>query len=249
VNCDELREQLPDYTLHTLTETEMAAVARHLRGCGGCRADAARLDEGVSLFASAAHAAEPPPDLKPRVMAALADEWTDPAARPEPATSFRQGFVWRRFSVGWLAVAASVVLLAAAVGWGAIGQARAGRYERDAQAYEQFLHALGGRAVRVATVSSSSSIVLDGSAVLYDSDRGQSWALVILRAPGSTGPIGIRITAPGGRAIDMRPIKLDEEGEGSSWLITSTDISAFSRVTLYGPNGSILASAPFTHES
>lgn len=247
MNCDELREQLPDYTLHTLSEAEMAAVARHLRGCGGCRADAARLDEGVSLFASAAHAAEPPADLKPRVMAALAEEWADPSAELEPTPV--PSFVRRRFSVGWLAVAASVALLAAAVGWGAIGHARVGHYERDAQAYERFLHALGGRAVRVATLSSSSSTVLDGSAVLYDSNRGQSWALVIVRAPGLTGPIGIRITAPGGHSIDLRPARLDEEGEGSSWLITSTDISAFSRVTLYGPNGSILASAPFTHES
>ena len=66
MSCEEVRAQLPDYTLGTLSETEAAAVRRHLRACSGCRLEARTLDEGVTMFAGAAHAMDPPPDLKAR---------------------------------------------------------------------------------------------------------------------------------------------------------------------------------------
>ena len=64
MSCEEVRAQLPDYTLGTLSETEVAGVRRHLRACTGCRSEARILDEGVAMFAGAAHAMDPPPDLK-----------------------------------------------------------------------------------------------------------------------------------------------------------------------------------------
>ena len=55
MSCEEIQAQLPDYTLGTLSETEAAAVRRHLRACTGCRLEARTLDEGVAMFAGAAH--------------------------------------------------------------------------------------------------------------------------------------------------------------------------------------------------
>ena len=43
MKCEDLRQQLPDYTLGTISETETAAVRRHLRGCAACRAEADKL--------------------------------------------------------------------------------------------------------------------------------------------------------------------------------------------------------------
>ena len=77
MSCDAVRQQLPDYVLGTLSETETAAIRRHLRGCASCREDATELDQGVALFAGAAHVAEPPPDLKERVLAVLEEEWAE----------------------------------------------------------------------------------------------------------------------------------------------------------------------------
>src|SRR6266550_2325107 len=77
MTCDEILQLLPDHALGTLSETEEAAVRRHLRGCGACRADAVALDRGVAMFASAAHATEPPPALRERVMTTLSEEWAD----------------------------------------------------------------------------------------------------------------------------------------------------------------------------
>jgi len=33
MSCEEVREQLPDYSLGTLSDVESAALRRHLRGC------------------------------------------------------------------------------------------------------------------------------------------------------------------------------------------------------------------------
>src|SRR2546429_4580032 len=86
--------------------------------------------------------------------------------------------------ISWPAVAAVLVLLAGALVWGGVAQSNAGHFQADATSYQQFLHALGGKDVRVATLAARGSQVIQGSAVLYDSDRGQSWALVMAHAPG-----------------------------------------------------------------
>jgi len=225
MTCEELRQQLPDHTLGTLSETEMKAVRRHLRGCSGCRAEAALLDEGVSLFASAAHEADPPPELRDRVMSVLAEEWSErPAsARLKPPRSAR----WQ------LAVAASVVLLAGLLVWGGAAQGTASRFREDATSYRQFLQALGGRDVRVSVLLPESGSVLEGSAVLYDSDHGQSWVLVIVRAPGKAEPMDVTLTATDGRSIKLPfPLKPDAEGEASTWLVTPVDITSYVTVRI-----------------
>ena len=108
MSCDAVRQQLPDYVLGTLSETETTAIRRHLRGCASCRQDATELDQGVALFAGAAHVAEPPPDLKERVLAALQEEWDDPAT----PTQRRRGF-----HVAVQAIAAALIVLAGVGAW------------------------------------------------------------------------------------------------------------------------------------
>src|SRR4029079_11145361 len=124
--CEDVLLLLPDHALGTLSETEEAAVRRHLRGCGACRSDALALDRGVAMFASAAHAADPPPELRGRVMDALADEWADDdrGSRDEASVS-ASAHRPRSAIVRWLAVAAVVVTLGGAVAWGAIEHAQA----------------------------------------------------------------------------------------------------------------------------
>jgi hypothetical protein len=233
MTCEEVRQHLADYTLGTLAEWEMAGVRRHLRGCGGCRAEAAQLDQGISLFATAAHVAEPPTELKDRVMSALAEEWSE---GPAEKAQRRAG------AARWLAVAAAVVAVAGALTWAGFSQVQASRSRSDAARYRSFLGALGGREVRVAALKAASGTAIEGSAILYDSDHGQSWILVLARAPGYSGPVEVTVSAPGGPSIQMRPLQLDAEGDASSWLVTSSDISRFTTVTLRSAGGSVLAS-------
>ena len=240
MSCEEIRAQLPDYALGTLSETEAATVRRHLRACSGCRLEARTLDEGVAMFAGAAHAMDPPPDLKARVMGVLAEEWVE-APRPKVRRT--------RSLLRWTALAAAIVALAGSLTWGAIEHRNADRVRADsvrsasdAASYRLFLHALGGRDVRVVTFRPRSDVVVEGSAVLYDSDQGQSWVLVMARVPGYIGPLAVSLSSPDGHAISLQTLHIEGEGDGATWLVTSADISTFRTVTLRIPNGPVIAS-------
>jgi hypothetical protein len=232
IRCEDVRPHLADYTLGTLPETDMAAVRRHLRGCGGCRAEASQLDQGISLFATAAHVTEPPPELKGRVMSALAEEWSEAPA----ATSAGRA---RRVRV--LALAAVVATIAGSLAWGGFSQVQANRSRSDAASYRRFLGALGGRNVRVAVLEPASSTAIEGSAILYDSDRGQSWVLVLARAPGYSGTMEVSLSTPTGASIELRSMELESGGDASTWLVTSSDLSRYTTITLRSATGTVLA--------
>ena len=157
-------------------------------------------------------------------MSVLAEEWSE---QPTPARSRP------RFYARWQWMAAALVLLAGAFAWGGIAQGRANRFREDALSYQQFLQALGGKDVRVGTLAPQSGSVVEGSAVLYDSDHGQSWVLVIVRAPGVADPMDVTLVASDGRTITLpHPLEPDAEGEASAWLVTPADISAYGTVRI-----------------
>ena len=241
MTCEQVLDRLPDFVLGTVSEIEAADIRRHLRGCGACRADAASMDQGVSLFASAAHEVDPPPELKHRVRSVLADEWRETPARPQRP----------RPSAAWLALAAAVVLLAGAFTWGIAAQHRADHTSARLAAvgpyatqYQHFLATLGGKDVRVGVLQARGGTSIQGTAVLYDSDVGQSWVLVLARQAGGPGVVSVTLTSANGlRPIKMFPLKFDERGEGSSWMVTSADISSYDHVTLTAPDGTVVAEA------
>jgi predicted anti-sigma-YlaC factor YlaD len=236
VTCDEVREQLAEHLLGTLDEVADAAVRAHLRSCGACRREMAALAEGVETFARAAHEVEPPPELRDRVVGALAEEWTDserPVATARPA---------RR----WIASTVAAAAVVASLAWGTSQARIANRYEGSAAKYEAFLHALGGKNVRVGVVRPAGSQDLSGSAVVYDSDVQQSWVLLLVRAPGLTGAADVELSSSNGRTIPMRPLEFADGGEASSWLVTSSNLQPFDRVTITDASGRVIATATVT---
>jgi hypothetical protein len=252
VTCDEALQLLPDSALGTLSETEEAAVRHHLRGCGACREDAMTLDRGVAMFASAAHAADPPPELRERVMSSLSEEWgeVDRQAQPaEPPRSHRRPSGRPSLPVRILAAAAVVVALGGALAWGFAQHShtsdlssRLAAVADDASAYHRFLTALGGKEVRVAKLHAVSRVVVGGTAILYDSDRHESWSLVELNAPGYRKPVKVTLVSSSGDRIDFPfAIDIDPDGHGAAWLVTAADISTFRTIQLRGPDGAVLA--------
>jgi hypothetical protein len=233
MSCEEVRAQLPDYALGTLSETESASVRRHLRSCAGCRSEASLLDEGVALFANSAHETEPPPELRDRIMSVLSEEWSDSPAE--------RRFLPRVLGRWPAMVAAAAVIIALAVA--AISQMQESGLRRDASSYRKFLHDLGGRDVRSGELKASPSVILEGSVVVYDAEHGhQSWVLVTARAPQLNEPVKVTIRSVDGRSIDLRfPLRFDEDGDGWTGFFTSTDLTKFNRVILAGQDGRVLA--------
>jgi len=197
-----------------------------------CRRDLAALDEGVRTFSRAAHQVDPPESLKTRVLDVLDEE-----RGVAPESLRRKEVRFRR-----------IALVAAAVGlFGAVGMAAAQTYRANhnaglAATYSDFLHALGGKDVRVATLNATGQQDVQGSVVMYDSDQGQSWILVLVRAPGMTGEAQVVVSSPT-RQIELHPFELDGAGSGSSWLVTANDISRFDRVRIVDDSGATIATA------
>ncbi|TMK85541.1 MAG: hypothetical protein E6G44_06855 [Actinobacteria bacterium] len=233
MRCEDVRQQLPDYALGTLSDTEAAAVRRHLRGCGSCRADAAELDQGVALFAQAAHAADPPLELKDRVLSVLQEEWEEPpvSKRARP-----------RWHVGWQAIAAVLIVLAGVATWAGMAQSNAERFHSDAASYRRVLASLGGKDFRAGVIRPESGVNMHGSAVMYDSDHGQSWVMILARAPGFSQPVTVTLRSATGRSIQIPfPLKFDPKGEGWTGMVTDTDLTPFDTAVFTSPDGRVLA--------
>jgi predicted anti-sigma-YlaC factor YlaD len=225
VTCEQVREHLPEHLLGTLDTALDAQVRGHLRGCASCRREAAALAEGLSTFARAAHDVDPPAELRDRVLSILDEEW-----RSAPDTE--------RAGRKRLALAVVAAALVAAVAWGAVFTVRAVHSESSARKYEALLGALGGENVRVGKLRSTGTRRFEGSVVLYDSRVGQSWALVLVRAPGMQGEANVGLVGDGG-TIGLPPLRFSEGGEASTLFVTSGDLGAIDGARVWDTSGVI----------
>lgn len=231
MKCEQAKELLTEHLLGSLEGPEELELRRHLRGCSACRAELSALSQGVASLALAAHDVQPPGELKGRVLSALEEEW-----REAPEGTPRR----RRAVPAWIAAAAVFLLLAGSLAWGMNQNRRALRAEAESARYDSFLAALGGEAVRVGTIQPTGDRALEGSAVIYDSKVGQSWVLVLVRAPGMSGVLRPSVSCDCGSSVRMRPIQLDKSGEGSSWLVTGANLRSFNRIALLDAGGSLV---------
>ena len=234
MTCDEVRGLLPEHVLGTLDGPEDLEVRRHLRGCAGCRADMAALGEGVVSFARAAHDRTPPDELRDRVLGTLDQEWQESAEASSARTPRARRFV---------GVAAAALVLVVALGWGATQNHRANVAAEAAGSYHSLLTTLGGKEFRIGTLQPAGDQPVEGSVVLYDSHQNQSWGVVLVRAPGMTGTATVTLETEDGRAIDVHPLEFQPDGDAATWIVTSSDLTAFDRVRITTEDGSPLASA------
>jgi hypothetical protein len=232
VTCDEVRELLPEHLLGSLEGPEDLEVRRHVRGCAGCRADMVALADGVASFARASHDRTPPPELRDRVTTVLEQEWRD---ADEPTRPGRRS-AW----IGWAAAALALIVTLA---WAGVQTHRANVASESAASYERLLSVLGGTEFRVGELERQGDRTIDGSVVLYDSHEGQSWAIVLVRAPGSTGTADVSLESPDGGVIEVGPIQFQPDGDGATWLVTSSDLGPFDHATITTDDGTILATA------
>lgn len=235
MTCDDVRELLPEHVLGTLEGPEDLEVRRHLRGCGGCRREMAALGDGVVSFARAAHDGTPPPELKDRVLTVLQQEWQEGADEAAPARRGR----W----LGWAAGVAAAAVLVAALAWGGSQAHRANLAADAAASYGRLLSTLGGKEFRIGQLQRATGQPVEGSVVLYDSSHDQSWAMVLVRAPGMTGTADVTLEARDGRTIDLHQLEFQTDGSASTWIVTPADLTDFDHLTITSPGGTVLATA------
>ncbi len=237
--CEMVRERLPDHVLGTLEETEDLAVRKHLRGCAGCRADMEALDDGLASFACAAHDAEHPTELAERVRSTLEAEWRE-VPETSPAKD-RARFAGPR--APWLAAAAAMLALVLALSWGLAQDRRAGELAASGDSYTRLLQILGGKEFRAAPLTAAPGRNVQGSVVVYDSHRDQSWVAVLVQGAGLSGSATATLHAPDGRTVELSDLEVQKDGNGAAWLVTASDLSSFDRITVTDESGAPLASA------
>jgi anti-sigma factor RsiW len=233
VTCDEVRDLLPEHLLGTLDPDVDREVRAHVRGCAACRAESIGLGEGLASFARAAHDREPPGALRDRVLTVLDDEWRDGTAAP-------------RNRPRWAAVAgiaAAVAILATSIGLAVAADRRADLAQADASSYHNLLESLGGKEFRVGEIRSDERPEVEGSVVLYDSHQGQSWGVVLIRAPGWSGTATAMLEAPDGRTIEVGELRFADDGDAATWIVTASSLEPYDHLTIVGPDGSEIAGA------
>ena len=81
------------------------------------------------------------------------------------------------------------------------------------ESYRNVLSTLGGKEFRVGTLDSHVAHPIKGSVVLYDSGEGQSWGIVLVRAPGVTGTATVTLSSSDGTDVGNKTI---DAGRSSS---------------------------------
>lgn len=108
-NCDEFRPLVAAYALGE--QSPNAELAAHLEQCPNCRRDLAEYTRVGTVLAYDAPVAEPSPELRARIVAAV-EQQSRPATRPQlapqPVAERRRWFSWPMFG----AVAGAAALLA-----------------------------------------------------------------------------------------------------------------------------------------
>ena len=232
MTCDEVRELLPEHLLGSLDGPEDLEVRRHLRACAACRAEMAALADGVASFARAAHDRTPPDELRDRVLTMLEQEWNE----MDEQTPVRS-------RASWIGRAAAIVVVVAALTLAAAQTQRANVAAADAESYARLLSTLGGKEFRIGELDATTTGALEGSVVLYDSHRDQSWGIVLVRAPGQTGKAAVTLASDDGRTIEAGTLEFQTDGDAATWLVTSSDLTPFDRLTITAEDGTVLATA------
>ena len=240
MTCEEVRELLPEHLLGSLDETADARVRRHLRGCGECRAEQLRLEDGVAALSHATHEAPTPDALRARVLDVLNEEWVEPGGQPASA-----GLPTPTGGLRWFALAAAAILIVISVGWGVTQVRRADRLEADASSYQTLLATLGGKEFRVGTMQPMTEQGITGTVVLYDGDPAQdwsSWGIVLAKTPGDLKDARAMLVGADGAWRELPALHF-EHGEAATWLVTRDALTGFDELVVTSHDGEVLAKA------
>lgn len=83
MNCEDIRDLLPAFTLGTATADEISVIEEHLARCG-LHEEVAAMMASASLIASGSETIAPPSALKARIMAHATASTVDESPKPSP---------------------------------------------------------------------------------------------------------------------------------------------------------------------
>lgn len=237
LDCDAVRDVAPLFVAGALEPAAAAAVREHLAGCDDPHPELLELGEAVTALLEAIEPAEPPAALKTRLLGdAEADlrEGRHPSAAADrgsvaapveapspPATgivSLDRARDGRRPGLGWLAVAAALVV---ALGLGGWNLALRGQLA-DAQAYQAGVDAALDLAAQPGSVVAL-LVTADGASAGFGVVGGDGTVRLALRGLAPTS--GTQVYTAWGIAGDAAPVPLADIRVGADGVALATGTS------------------------
>jgi anti-sigma-K factor RskA len=201
-----VNELLEACALNCLDEAEKEEVARHLTECGQCQSELRAYQEVAALLSLGASPADPPPDLKARLMAQVQDQ-SHPNLRTASSTGWTDRFLhWTRRSAPTWGVISLVLVLLLGISnlllWGQV------RQMQSAQPLHMKLVRMVGTA---AAPAADGVIVISG-----DGERG---TLVVDNMPPLQQGQQYQLwLIDDGQRTDGGVFSVDPQGYGSLWV-------------------------------
>ncbi len=233
MDCVEVRDLLAENAVGVLPSDRRELVAQHLELCAGCRKESAHLADGAAALGLSL-SAEPPADLEDRTVSVVAS-----------AAGRRR----RRGPLAAAAIAAAIAV--GSLGWAA---AMAGRLERledqaalarnraeaTAREFESVLQELGGDIpLASAALKPEGSGIAGGRAILYHSETGKDFAVVIVGGLlDDAGPYQAYLLSPSEDRADVGRLEPTGEGQLAGYRFLAEDVSRYQEVVVVDGAGS-----------
>jgi Putative zinc-finger len=230
VTCVEVKEQLPDHVVGSLSAIEGRRIDRHLARCAECRWERAALEEGMMAIAFAQPPVDPPPNLGERIVSRVM------AARAErPASSSH---------VRALAAAtmAAVLVAVGALGWamaerGQVNVVKEQQVENVKQLTEA-LQAVGARPYRADLLPARQNKKGFGSVAIYSANRVNDFILVGVVLPDDNAPpYTVKAMDPNGRVLSRGALSKTNNGDWVFYESTKANLSRAISVSVLDRSG------------
>lgn len=212
MDCDRIRDLLPDYHLGHLTDDEAAEVRRHLAEHPECREALAEVAEVVDLVPLSTPPLAPPPELKHRILARIEEDARHEEAPEERPVHSRAG---RRGTPLLLASALGAALVALFVlGFAYVGLDRENaRLQAELERLQQ--QAGGGGGLQVLTASGTGlAPEARGTLVADPSDGSMALAVYGLPEPPAEGGYHAWLINDNGEPVSLGEMDISQSGEG-----------------------------------
>lgn len=212
MTCSQVRELVGAYALDALTRHDRQRIDRHLVRCARCRREVAALSEAVCSLGSLVPPAEPPPELRERVLAAAGRPARTPSSGrralhgPRPVPAPRQAGRRRR-RVGYVMAYGAAAAILFAAGW-AVGRMGPGGASGGPPEFQRQLVAASLRGELWKAVASPKSQVLP-----LQMDTFLNRALAFVAISGTSSTCRLQVLASG-----VPPPPRGYRYEGWVWL-------------------------------
>jgi len=246
VNCQAVRDRLPEHALGVADRHDVTSIERHLATCAACRKEARDLHRAAGTLAFAPAPASPPDELEDSVVAAV-------AAASAPSGNVTK--LGRRRGRRAAVILVAAALVVAGLGAGSLLARRQGPADPGAQAQQQEEAFRRFRAIlesartadpettaAVGRLTARSGQNASGAAIAIMSPKGDDQVVIVvngLRA--SDLPYDVRMTDQRGHAIHVRWIRhLDSAGGAMVAQLIGRDLSPYVGITVRDAKGRVV---------